>query len=61
MDLPYAGHNATVNGPRWIDGVQRFDDDDPVNVGDPIEALDLMLWETELTQSSTSEPERRRR
>ena len=37
-----------MNGPKWIDGVERFADDDPGNLGDPIEALDVMLWEAEL-------------
>ena len=35
-------------GPRDLDGVQRFPDDDPVNLGDPVEGLDLLQWEAEL-------------
>jgi len=32
-----------MNGPSEIDGVMRFADDDPINMGDPVEALNAML------------------
>ena len=35
-------------GPRDLDGVQRFPDDDPVNLRDPVEELDVLLWEADL-------------
>ena len=42
------GPVSDYDEPAQIDGVQRFDHWHEINRGDPIEALELLLWETEL-------------
>jgi hypothetical protein len=51
LALAGSGNNDPVSDydePAEIDGVQRFEPWHEINRGDPIEALDLLLWETEL-------------
>jgi len=46
-----SGNNAHVSNyeePAEIDGVHRFEPWHEINRGDPIEALELLIWESEL-------------
>ena len=43
--------NDPVMSYDYIDGVARFAADDFLNRVDPVEGLDLLLWETEISAS----------